>query len=121
MNTDQIEKFKAKLEAEKSLLESELKSVGRINPSNPADWEARPEDQDISAADDNELADKFEEFDGNMAILAPLENRYNEVKKALQKIQSNDGSYGICEVSGKPIELDRLEANPAAKTCKEHM
>lgn len=120
MNKDQIENFKAKLEAEKATLEEELRSVGRRNPDNPADWEARPEDQDISSADENELADKFEEYDGNMAILEPLERRYNEVKKALNKIETGEG-YGICEVSGEQIEIDRLEANPAATTCKKHM
>jgi RNA polymerase-binding transcription factor DksA len=33
----------------------------------------------------------------------------------------DSGSYGKCEVCGKAIEADRLEANPAAPTCKEHM
>jgi RNA polymerase-binding transcription factor DksA len=32
-----------------------------------------------------------------------------------------NGTYGVCEKSGKPIELDRLMANPAARTCKEMM
>ena len=27
----------------------------------------------------------------------------------------------VYEISGKEIELDRLEANPAARNCKEHM
>lgn len=120
MHTEQIQTFKKKLEEEKALLESELKSVGRINPENAADWEARPEDQDISRADENELADKFEEDEENEAILEPLEARYNQVKKALNKISSGKG-YGICEVDGEPIEPDRLEANPAATTCKKHM
>ena len=29
--------------------------------------------------------------------------------------------YGICENCKKEIENDRLEVNPAAKTCKECM
>ena len=31
------------------------------------------------------------------------------------------GTYGTCEVSGEQIEEDRLEADPAARTCKAHM
>ena len=42
-----------------------------------------------------------------------------EIDAALEKMEK--GTYGICEVCNKPIEEDRLEANPAAKTCKEHM
>lgn len=121
MTTEQIQNFKKKLEAEKKLLESELKSVGRVNPENPADWEPTPaKNQDIDAADENELGDKFEVYEGNAAILKPLEIRYNNVKKALHKIAAGKG-FGICEVCGKEIEMDRLEANPPSPTCKEHM
>lgn len=120
MNEKQIENFKKKLEEEKTLLESELDSVAEINPDNPKDWIAKPVDQDILRSDENELGDKFEEDEENEAILAPLEDRYNNVKKALDKIADNK-NYGICEICGKQIELDRLEANPAAETCKEHM
>lgn len=35
-----------------------------------------------------------------------------EVEKALKRIE--DGSYGLSEVSGKPIPLERLEALPWA-------
>ncbi len=121
MNTEHTQKFKSKLEEEKTLLESDLKSVGRINPENPGDWEAIPADLDeTTKADTNDEATRLEEYEDNTAILKPLESRYNEVKKALEKIHSGKG-FGICEVCSKPIEADRLEANPAAPTCKEHM
>ena len=61
----------------------------------------------------------MEEYQNNKAILNQLETRLNEVKSALEKIEND--KYGICEVSGVPIEIDRLEANPAARTCKAHM
>ena len=31
------------------------------------------------------------------------------------------GTYGSCEISGEAIEVERLEANPAARTCKAHI
>ena len=48
-----------------------------------------------------------------------LEIRYNEVKEALKRIE--EGTYGICRVSGEQIEPERLEANPAATTCIKHL
>ncbi|MBP9710932.1 MAG: TraR/DksA C4-type zinc finger protein [Candidatus Pacebacteria bacterium] len=72
-----------------------------------------------AAADPNEAADKQEEYIENRAITDQLEIRYNNIKRALSKIE--EGTYGTCEVSGEPIEEDRLEVNPAARTCKEHM
>ncbi|MGC4032677.1 MAG: TraR/DksA C4-type zinc finger protein [Tepidisphaeraceae bacterium] len=41
-----------------------------------------------------------------------------EINVALAKIQ--DGSYGICEGTGKPISKPRLEAQPWAKYSIEH-
>ncbi|MCC7004639.1 TraR/DksA C4-type zinc finger protein [Candidatus Nomurabacteria bacterium] len=111
--------FKKALEEEKVKLESELKTVGRINPENPEDWQATPGDVETSHSDENDEADSIEEFENNTAILKQLEIQINEVKHALQKI--DDGSYGTCEVSGEPIEVERLEANPSARTCIKHM
>jgi RNA polymerase-binding transcription factor DksA len=112
--------FKAKLEAEKKEVESELAKVGRINPDNPSDWEATPAaDKDISQADENTVADAIEGYETNQAIVATLENRYKDIKSGLDKIKHK--VYGICQVCQKEIELDRLEANPSARTCKEHM
>jgi len=113
-------KYKKRLEAEKIKLVNELKTVGRINPDNPRDWEPVPGGNDGTLkADRNEAADKVEQFEENSAILKELETRYNNVLLALKKIE--DGTFGICEISGKKIEEDRLEANPSARTCKEHL
>lgn len=118
--TIDYEHFKAKLEAEKKLLEKELEKVARVNPDNPSDWEATPPvDRDTSQADENTVADAIEGYEGNVAIVKTLEARYNDVKSGLDKIKH--GVYGLCQVCQKEIETDRLEANPSARTCKEHM
>lgn len=112
--------FKKKLEVELESLENELRSIGRTNPDNPADWEATPEKTDIaSPADKFETAENITEFEENTAVLKQLEIRYNEVKAALEMIEN--GTYGICSVGGEEIEKDRLLANPSATTCKAHM
>ena len=60
----------------------------------------------------------IDEFEENTALVKRLEIRYNEVKNALARIES--GTFGTCEISGEEIEHERLEANPAARTCIAH-
>lgn len=115
MNTEQ---FRARLTEEKAVLEAELATVGRRSATNPNDWEPVPSETE-QEADPNDKADQMEDFGNNTAILTDLELRLNDVLAALEKIES--GSYGTCEVSGEPIEEDRLNADPAARTCKAHM
>lgn len=116
MNT---EIFKDKLVGEKARLEAELSSIGRINPDNPGDWEAVPADPGTREADPNDRADQVEDYETNTAILKQLETQLKDVNDALTKF--DDGTYGICEISGQPIEEGRLNANPAARTCMAHM
>ncbi len=116
MNT---EHFKKLLEKEKHLLETELKSVGQINPSNPKDWEATAPKEEVLGGDFEEVAEKIEGYEENTAILKQLEIKLNEVRSALGRIDTD--SYGKCSVCGKEIEEKRLEANPSATTCIEHM
>lgn len=111
--------YKTLLEKELTLVEGELKSIGRINPSNPNDWEAVPEALDIDSADENLVADSIESYEGNTAVLKQLEIRYNEIKNALALIAK--GGYGVCATCKAEIEHERLDANPAASTCKQHM
>jgi len=119
MDKIKIQHFETLLVEELETLDKELRTIGQKNPSNPADWEAKPDRMDIMPADTNEVADSIESYEENTGILKQLEIRYNEVKNALEKIKR--GTYGSCELDQKPIELKRLEANPAATTCIEHM
>jgi RNA polymerase-binding transcription factor DksA len=118
MSIDTIN-FKNKLEEEKVKLEKELSSVARKNPDNPSEWQPISTEHDASEADENIIADVIEDYEGNTAITNSLETRYNDVKSGLDKIAK--GTYGTCQICNKEIELDRLEANPAARTCKEHI
>ena len=52
-------------------------------------------------------------------MIKSLEPRLNNILKALKNI--NKESFGKCEVCKKDIEIARLEANPAARTCKKHL
>lgn len=52
-------------------------------------------------------------------------NLMDEERKLLEEIDAaltriEDGTYGICQATGKPIAKARLEANPWARYCVEH-
>lgn len=120
MSTEDKQYFKSKLLKEKEQLEKELGEIGVKNPHSDEVWETKQTIDDPSInADKNEVADKIEELETNDSIRGNLETQLIEVNDALEKIEN--GKYGICEISGHDIERDRLEANPSARTCKEHM
>ena len=117
--TNNTEHYKKLLEKELKNLERDLKTLGRVNPNNPRDWEATPPEKVANIAEKEEIAEQTEAYESNTAVLKELEIKFNEVKEALQR--TYDGTFGHCVVCKKEIEDDRLEANAAAKTCKEHM
>ncbi|MFQ5540653.1 MAG: TraR/DksA family transcriptional regulator [Candidatus Paceibacteria bacterium] len=115
----QVQEFKARLEKERDILKRELSSLGSRNPDNPADWEPAKPAGDTFDADRNENADIVEALHENNAAMNELEARLSNVNLALTKIEK--GTYGVCEESGDDIELERLNANPAARMCLAHM
>jgi DnaK suppressor protein len=115
-----INYFKNKLNQELKILDAELQRVAQKNPSNSNDWQVKPADVEEETSDfRDEVAGQIEEMDEKVEIEANLESRWRHVKSALAKIER--GAYGLCEIGNEPIELERLEANPAARTCKQHL
>lgn len=111
--------YKVRLEEMLAELTEELQTIGVHDPENPDNWTEKTTDLDLSSADVNDVADRTEEWEERRGIVATLETRYNNIRRALGKIDA--GTFGICEISGDEIEADRLDANPAARTCKQHM
>lgn len=60
-----------------------------------------------------------DDFDQSIALKLSEEEQkiLRQIDRALEKIA--EGSYGVCEVSGKPISKKRLEAIPYALTSIE--
>jgi RNA polymerase-binding transcription factor DksA len=110
-----LKKYKTKLEEEKKLLEEELSGLGRVDKS--GDWEATPEgelkSQDVE--DEADVDDRAEDYEERSSILNSLEKRLGDTNNALKKIEDNN--YGICEMCGKEIEEERLDANASSITC----
>lgn len=111
-------KIKDKLEKERDLLVEELKDMGKLN-AETGEWEATPEELTVPESDHNDMADRFENFEARGSMIDTLEPRLNNILKALKGL--NRESFGKCEVCKKEIEPTRLEANPAARTCKQHI
>lgn len=111
--------FKELLTAEQLQLEEQLKEIARFNTDTNL-WEATPDTDLMQESDDNDAADRFEDFEERSSMVTTLQERLGDIKHALEKIEA--GTYGMCEVENDhAVEADRLEANPAARTCKAHM
>lgn len=111
--------YKDRLDEMLQEVTEELRSLGVNDPDVAENWIATNIADDSDDADPNLHADTLEEYEERASVLAVLETRYNNIRRALTKIDA--GTFGTCEISGEPIEEARLAANPAARTCVAHM
>ena len=58
------------------------------------------------------------EREKDLSILEQVEAELADVEHAMRRL--DDGTYGTCEVCGKVIPDERLEALPATRLCLEH-
>jgi RNA polymerase-binding protein DksA len=106
-----LEELKNKLLEEKTKLEGELSRFARPTEI-PGDYETKFDD---IGTDVDENASEVEEYTDNLALENTLEKRLKEIIEALERISS--GTYGMCENCKQEIDLERLRAYPAARTC----
>jgi DnaK suppressor protein len=116
LNEDTLNDLRAELEAERDSLTEELASHGKEESN--GDWQGSSGELSGEEADPTDTADKIEELVTNVPLVEELEERKKEIDSALERMEQ--GTYGTCEKCGKEIPLDRLEANPAARTCITH-
>ena len=118
LTKEELMQFKKMLEDEKNELESDSElggiAVKDTSTEREDDWIPKLEknEGDVEAEDD--VAQRREEQNRKASIVGSLEARYSNVLRALKKIE--EGTYGVCEISGDQIEKERLNANPAART-----
>ena len=113
-----LEEIKNRLELDLERITSELNHIGNYNAETD-DWEAVPDPTELTESDSNSEADATEEWNERRATLSALETEYRHLKRALGKITA--GTYGTCEISGEPIEIERLNILPTARTCLAHL
>jgi len=111
-------KIKEKLEKERDILLGQMRDIGKLNPETN-EWEVISEQRDYTESDQNDMADRFEDFEERSSVLKESEMRLNNILRALKELGRE--SFGKCEVCKKDIEITRMKANPAARTCKKHL
>jgi len=75
-------------------------------------------DGKVETADHLDTAAGTTDFDFALSILAADQNSLLEIQHALKRVE--DGSYGMCEISGKTIPKERLEVLPFTRYTVEN-
>ena len=106
LTAEDLVRFRKRLETERHAIES------RIAARNRNIGETVHDESGVGNVDDEavRLYDREDEIDSNDLDRATLE----QVNRALDRVKA--GTYGVSEVSGKPIPIDRLDAVPWAST-----
>ena len=106
LRSEDIRRFEERLKAERDAIESRIAANKRG---------IRETVQDESGVGDLEdEADLLYEREAELDENARDRDELARVNRALERIEQ--GTYGLSEVSGKPIPIERLEALPYATT-----
>src|SRR5580704_17815146 len=97
--------YAAMLRGEQDRLQAELQELGFADEGSGLNY-------DSNFADSSQVTAERGEAE---RLATELREALEEVEAALDRVAA--GSYGKCEVCGKPIGAARLEAMPAARLC----
>jgi len=111
MDTDQALR---RLVAERERLEELRLAAGRLSAG-----AAEAAERELASADQHpaELATETIEREMDQSVVAHAETELAEIDAALVRL--DQGTYGLCEECGRPINEARLDALPAARYCVE--
>ncbi len=111
-----IDHFRSMLLTERERYESELEGIR----SRSMDVEGSLPDEGESGDEDTaDLASAMMDKEIDLSVEDEMMDLLNAIDHALEKIE--DGTYGICDISGDPIPKSRLELIPWASltvTCQ---
>ena len=112
LTADQQTALRARLEEERARMRADLEQLD-------AEVVALGQSQAIEAGSTgNHFADDatdIMEQERDLALISNLRERLRDADHALARME--EGTYGICERCGKPINPERLEALPTARLC----
>ena len=112
IDKETLAELKADLMKEKAELEINLGKIARPIDKEDGDYETSFED---IGSDKDDNATEVDQYTQNLSVENTLEKKLQVILEALAKMDA--GTYGFCENCQKEIPLDRLRANPSAKTC----
>ena len=112
LTTQEIDELRTRLESERGELADQLTTI--------EDQAFAATQSDISGdvGVDDESADAGTatfEREKELSIEQNVRDLIQKIDRALKRIE--DGTYGICEVCGKPIEKARIKALPYVDLC----
>jgi RNA polymerase-binding protein DksA len=110
MNTANYKIIKLRLEKDRNRLADQLEQLRNNQPT-----ENRREGSPFGKRE--EEATETAEMENRMALEQRLVDQLADIDYALSKFEQ--GTYGTCEICGKPIDMGRLEALPQATLCME--
>ena len=106
---EDLRHFRNRLESEREAIKSRMAERSRDSQETVRE-ESGVGDSGDDATRLNDLEVEADEDEVDLVTLA-------QIQRALRRIE--DGTYGVSEVSGKPIPKERLEAVPYATTLAE--
>jgi DnaK suppressor protein len=112
LSEKEIQELKAQLLAERKDLEAQYKELEESS------FGANQSELTGEMGFDEEYADAGTatfERERDLSLVNNLRDLMERIDKALGKIE--DGTYGLCDRCGKPIEKPRLKALPYANLC----
>jgi DnaK suppressor protein len=104
-----LDKIRSRLESERSRLQTELEQF----QASAQPTEVRREGSPFGKREE-EATESFE-LEKRLALEKQIKEKLNEVEHALDKFAQ--GTYGLCDICGQPIDPARLEALPEANLC----
>ena len=108
------EHTRTRLAAERDRIQALWAAAGRLTAS-----ATEAAERELSSAEQHpaELATETMERELDQSLVEHAELELAEIEAALRRVQ--EGTYGVCEQCGKPINDGRLEIMPAARYCVE--
>ena len=115
LSENQLQTLRGRLEARRDELEEEINNLS-------ADVQSMAEDEELEGgAGSNHPADEgsdVRDASQSLTIQQDLQEMQQQVVAALERM--DEGTYGLCQQCGKPIDPERLDALPHAAYDIEH-
>ena len=109
LSDEELEHFKNKLLKEKEESEKEIERLKERAENIEDDFDDRQSGQ---AHHPGDVASDAQIKKTSFTLLEKQREKHQKIEAALERIES--GTYGVCLISGDPIEKERLEAIPYA-------
>ncbi|MEF8846987.1 MAG: TraR/DksA C4-type zinc finger protein [Candidatus Paceibacterota bacterium] len=118
LDDELLQQLEKQLKEEKEEIIEELKTFAKEDADIEGNWDSLYPDYnqgDAGGEKKENEAMEVEEYTSRLPVEHSLELKVKAINLALKKME--EGNYGICENCNDPINVDRLKAYPAARTC----